>query len=126
VGRAARALAILGLGLLTGSAALAQRPVRFSGSVAGVDLAGGVLVVEELVDKGRRVRHDVRIDGDTAVVSSSRLRPGAMRGGRAYDEIPVSLADVLVGDFVIVEWVEAAGATVARRVTIVEIRPGDR
>jgi hypothetical protein len=34
----------------------------------------------------------------------------------------VSLADVLVGDFVVVEGVDLGGQTVARRITIVEAR----
>jgi hypothetical protein len=46
-----------------------------------------------------------------------------MRGGRsAFGEMPVSLADVLVGDFVVVEGVDLGGQTVARRITIVETR----
>jgi hypothetical protein len=46
-----------------------------------------------------------------------------MRGTRAYGEIPVSLADVLIGDYVVVEAVEEAGRMLALRITIVETPP---
>ena len=50
------------------------------------------------------------------------MRPGDMRGASAYAEIPVSLADVVVGDFVVVEAVDLDGRWLARRITIVETR----
>ena len=40
----------------------------------------------------------------------------------AFGEMPVSLVDVLVGDFVVVEGEDLGGQTVASRVTIVETR----
>jgi hypothetical protein len=45
-----------------------------------------------------------------------------MRGQSAFGEMSVSLVDVLVGDFVVVEGQELDGQTLARRVTIVETR----
>jgi hypothetical protein len=56
------------------------------------------------------------------MVTASRLRLGDMRGQSAFGEVPVSLVDVLVGDFVVVEGEDQDGLTVARRVTIVETR----
>jgi hypothetical protein len=43
-----------------------------------------------------------------------------MRGRSAFGEMSVSAADVLVGDFRVVEGVDLNGQTVASRVTIVE------
>ena len=111
-------LAGLALALVTSAGAFA----RFSGHVMEIDLTRGVLVVEELGRRGLPIRHQVRIEADTAVVAASRLRLGDMRGQSAFGELSVSLVDVLVGDFVIVEGEDLGGQTVASRVTIVEIR----
>jgi hypothetical protein len=111
-------LAALALAVVTSAEAFA----RFSGHVMEIDLTRGVLVVEELGRRGLPIRHQVRIEADTAVVAASRLRLGDMRGQSAFGELSVSLVDVLVGDFVIVEGEDLGGQTVASRVTIVEIR----
>jgi hypothetical protein len=103
---------------------LAEGLRRYSGRVTDVDLGRGLLMVEELGRRGVPVCHEVRVDADTLLVSASRLRPRDMRGSSAFAEVPVSLADVLRGDFVVVEAVELDGQSVARRVTIVETRPG--
>jgi hypothetical protein len=95
---------------------------RYSGHVMEIDLARGVLVVEELGRRGLPIRHQVRIEADTAVIAASRLRLGDMRGQSAFGEMAVSLVDVLVGDFVVVEGEDLDGQTVASRVTIVETR----
>lgn len=117
------------LGVLAGLLTLAAAwPVagealhRYSGRVMEVDLGRGTLVVEELGRRGLPVRHEVRVEAETPVVTATRLRLGDMRGQSAFGEMPVSLADVLVGDFVVVEGVDLDGQTVARRVTIVETR----
>jgi hypothetical protein len=113
------------IGLVTGLLVLAPAPpaagevyMRYSGHVVEVDLHRGVLVVEELGRRGAAVRHEVRIDVDTPLVAASRLQGR----GTAFGELPVSLVDVLVGDFVVVEGEDQAGQTVAHRVTIVETR----
>jgi hypothetical protein len=95
---------------------------RYSGHVVEVDLGRGVLVVEELGRRGLPLRHEVRVEAETPVVAASRLRLGDMRGRSAFGEMSVSLADVLIGDFVVVEGVDLDGQTVARRLTIVETR----
>jgi hypothetical protein len=129
---ASRGKAFLALALLVASSAvlvLAHAPgaraeglVRFSGRVMDVDLHRGIVFVEELGRRGLTVRHEVLVEIDTAVVAASRLRLGDMRGRSAFGELAVSLADVLVGDFVVVEGVDLSGQTVARRITIVEAR----
>lgn len=118
------ALACLAGALLAGWGAVgplgAEALRRYSGRVTEVDLVQGLVVVEELGRRGLAVRHAVRVEADTPLVSTSRLRPRDMRGSGAFAEVPVSLADVLPGDFVVVEAVELGGHSVARRVTIVE------
>jgi hypothetical protein len=102
--------------------AAGETSLRFSGHVMDVDLHKGILVVEELGRRGVPIRHEVRVESDTPVVAASRLRLGDMRGRTAFGEMPVSLVDVLVGDFVVVEGEDQDGQTLARRVTIVETR----
>lgn len=115
----------LSIGLLTGVLALASAPpvageifTRYSGHVVEVDLHHGVLVVEELGRKGVPVRHEVRVEADTPVVTASRVQGRST----AFGEMSVSLVDVVVGDFVVVEGEDQDGQTVAHRVTIVETR----
>jgi hypothetical protein len=117
------------LGVLAGLAAFAVAPPvageglhRYSGRVMEVDLGRGTLVVEELGRRGLPIRHEVRVEAETPVVTATRLRLGDMRGQSAFGEMSVSLVDVLVGDFVVVEGEDQAGQTLAHRVTIVETR----
>ena len=99
-----RLLALAGLAALALAAVTsAEAFARFSGHVMEVDLTRGILVVEELGRRGLPIRHQVRVEADTPVVAASRLRLGDMRGQSAFGELSVSLVDVLVGDFVIVE-----------------------
>ena len=95
---------------------------RYSGRVMEVDLGRGTLVVEELGRRGLPIRHEVQVGAETPVVTATRLRLGDMRGQSAFGEMPVSLVDVLVGDFVVVEGEDLEGQTRASRVTIVETR----
>ena len=118
-----RPVLVLLLLALLWSDGLAQPARRYSGKVERVELAEGLVVVEELGEKGRPVLHAIHVDAETPIVSASRLRPRDMRGPNAYGEVPVSLVDLLAGDFVVVESVEEGGRTVARRITIVETAP---
>ncbi len=101
--------------------ATAQSARRYAGTVKAVDLADGRVVVEELGRKGRPERHEVYVGPETPMVSASRLRPQDMRGPNAYGEVPVSLVDLVVGGFVVVESADEGGRAVALRITIVEI-----
>ena len=116
------AVSLLLLGLATATSARAEALARYSGRVLELDLGRGIVFVEELGRRGVPVRHEVRVENDTPVVTASRLRLGDMRGRSAFGELSVSLADVLVGDFVVVEGVDLDGHTLARRITIVETR----
>jgi len=118
--RAATAISLLGglLALTTAPPTAAEVFIRYSGHVVEVDLHRGVLVVEELGRRGAAVRHEVRVEADTPMVTASRVQGR----GTAFGEMVVSLVDVLVGDFVVVEGEDQDGQTVAHRVTIVETR----
>ncbi|HSE95956.1 MAG TPA: hypothetical protein VLD61_08690 [Methylomirabilota bacterium] len=120
-GRRATGGLLLVLALAT--AAAGQAPQRYSGKVERVELDPGMVVVNELGARGRQFRREVHVGPDTPIVSAGRLPPWQMRGPRAYGEVPVSLADVLIGDYVVVEAVEEAGRTLALRITIVETPP---
>lgn len=93
----------------------AQRVLRYSGKVQRVDLRSGLVVVEELAEAGRPRWREVYVRAETSIVTAGRLR-----SWEAYGEMPVSLADLLTGDFVVVESVESSGRPTARRITIVE------
>jgi hypothetical protein len=110
------------LALAAGAPAAGEAFIRYSGHVMEVDLRRGILVVEELGRRGLPIRHEVRVEQDTPVIAASRLRLGDMRGRSAFGEMSVSLVDVLVGDFVVVEGEDQDGQTLAHRVTIVETR----
>jgi hypothetical protein len=122
-----RRLAALGglvaVAVLPSLAPAGERVLRYSGRVERVDLGEGLVVVDELAARGLRRRHELYVNVDTPIVAAERLRPWEMRGSRAFGEVPVSLVDVLTGDFVVVEFTEEAGRPVALRITIVESRP---
>ena len=101
--------------------AWAEEPQRYAGRVEEVDLREGVVIVEELGRRGRPERHEVRVGPETPVLSVERLPAYAMRGSNAYGETPVTAADILVGDYVVVESVEREGRAVALRITIIEM-----
>lgn len=113
-------VATLLLGAIPPSASTQERLARYSGRVERVDLGDGVVVVDELGARGRHQRHEFHVDAETAIVSTGRVRPWQMRGTRAYEEVPVSLADLLSGDFVVVESMVEGGRAIALRITIVE------
>jgi len=120
IGRRIAAAALL-LALALPSAA-ADRVFRYSGKVERVDLDEGLVVVDEMAARGQRRRHQLHVGPDTPILTAARLRPWEMRGTEAYEEVPVSLLDLLTGDFVVVESTEEGGRPVAIRITIVESR----
>ena len=92
---------LAGLGSVAGALTLAPaRPVaadtslRYSGHVVDVDLGRGMLIVEELGRRGLPIRHHVKVEAETPVVTATRLRLGDMRGRSAFGEMSVSLVDV--------------------------------
>ena len=101
----------------------APEPVlRYNGKVERVDLDEGLVVVDEMAARGQRRRHQLHVGPDTPILTAARLRPWEMRGTTAFEEVPVSLLDLLTGDFVVVESVEDGGRLHAVRITIVEGR----
>jgi len=116
-------LALAGLGdALLPAVSPAQHVTRHSGRVERVDIDEGVVVVSELAARGRPRHHAFVVGPETAIVSAARLKPWEMRGSGAYEEVTVSLVDLLSGDFVVVDSVTAGARTVALRITIVELR----
>ena len=118
--RAIVSLLVLAAVSLAGAAGESR---RYSGRVESVELADGVVVVEELGSGGRPKRHEVHVGIETAIVTASRHPAWAMRSANTYDEVPVSLVDVVAGDFVVVESVDDGGRAVALRITVVERAP---
>lgn len=114
--------------LLAGLAAtaVAQQVLRYSGRVERVDVREGIVVVIELAARGRERRHEVHVRPDTPIVSTARLRPWEMRGAHAFEDVNVSLVDLLAGDFVVVDSMTDGPRAVALRITIVEDRPQPR
>jgi hypothetical protein len=98
----------------------AQPVVRYSGRVERVDLDAGLVVVSELAGRGKPRRHAFHVAPETPIVSAARLRAWQIRGNRLYEEVPVSLVDLLDGDFVVVDSVADGPRAVALRITIVE------
>jgi hypothetical protein len=119
-----RGSATLALSLALGlpAAEAADRVLRYSGKVERVDLDEGVVVVDEMAARGLRRRHALHVSPETPIVTAERLRPWEMRGSSAFEEIAVSLLDVLTGDFVVVDSTEEDGRLVALRITIVDNR----
>jgi hypothetical protein len=93
---------------------------RYSGQVHHVDLERGVVTVTELADRGREALHAVRVAPDTPIVSSARRRAWEMSGSGAFDAVPVSLVDLLEGDFVVIESLARDEGDLAIRITVVE------
>jgi endonuclease YncB( thermonuclease family) len=97
----------------------AERVLRYSGRVERVDLGEGLVVVDELAARGQRRRHELYVAPDTAILTTARARPWAVRA-EAFEEMAVSLVDVITGDFVVVESTEESGRPIALRIVIVE------
>jgi hypothetical protein len=56
---------------------------------------------------------------ETAILTTGRARPWAVRT-EEFEEIAVTLVDVITGDFVVVESTRQSGRPVALRIVIVE------
>jgi hypothetical protein len=125
MGRALAVTVVL-LALIPGPGGAQSGPQRYSGKVERVELNDGLVVVDELGRGGRRRLHEVYVDPDTPIVSSGRIPAHQIRSGSAYGELAVTLADLLTGDYVVVEAIERAGRMMARRITIVEPPPAPR
>jgi len=117
---------VLALLMIAPSVVTSQQVVRLSGRVERIDLDEGRVVVDVMGRRGRREVHEVYVVSETPIVVSARLRPWEMRDGQAFGETPVSLADVVTGDFVVVESTLEGGRAIALRITVVESRPHPR
>ncbi len=102
------------------SLAFGEQIQRQVGKVEQVDLGEGRIILDQLMTKGSHRRHLIYVTPDTEILTARRLRPWEMRGNQAFEEVPVSLLDVVTGDFVVVESRQEGSRTVARRITVVE------
>ncbi len=97
------------------SPAFGWQPVRHAGKVEYVDWDEGLVVVDQLVQKGKHERRVIRVQNDTPIVSVRRPR-----SWDAYEEVELTLFEVVVGDFVVVESREHDGRLVAQKITVIE------
>jgi len=91
------------------------QPVRHAGKVEHVDCDEGVVVVDELGWRGRPQRRVFHVGIDTPIVSVRRPRPWD-----TYENVALTLFDVIVGDFVVVETNEQEGRWLAQKITVIE------
>lgn len=113
------ALLVAGLMLADVSLVAAQGSERHSGTVMIVDPAARTLALAELVEGGRPRRLDVRVPEGAAVVLSERIPDEQVaRLDAAFAERPIDLAQVRVGDFVVVEGAARGGMATASTVVV--------
>lgn len=118
------ALLVAGLVLADVSLVAAQGSERHSGTVMFVDPAGRTLALQELIENGRPRRLDVRVPEGAAVVLSERIPDEQVaRLDAAFAERPIDLAEVRIGDFVVVEGAARGGMATASTV-VVTLRSG--
>ncbi len=103
------------------SPAFGWPPVRHVGKVEHVDWDEGLVVVDQLGQKGRHERRVIHVLTDTPIVSVRRPRPWD-----AYEQVDLTLFEVVVGDFVVIESNEHEGRLLALRITVVEPDPRGR
>lgn len=118
------ALLVAGLVLADAGLVAAQGSERHSGTVMFVDPSARTIALQELVEGGRPRRLDVRVPEGAAVVLSERIpEEQVARLDAAFAERQIDLAEVRVGDFVVVEGPARAGAATAS-IVVVTLRAG--
>ena len=105
---------IIGGVTLCAIAGPAQSGERHAGTVLNVDSARGQLVLDEFGVAATRKTVALRVAPQASIVDSQRREP-VESFDRPFIDTPIALADVQVGDFVVVD-VERPG--IAQRVTI--------
>ena len=97
------------------SPAFGWQLVRHAGKVEHVDWDEGLVVVDQLGQKGRHERRVIHVLTDTPIVSVRRPRPWD-----AYEQVDLTLFEVVVGDVGVIESNEHEGRWLARKITVVE------
>ena len=101
---------------------------RRSGHVTGIDDRVGMILIEEMgpwqVRKGvtRVIRHTIVVTPSTKIASHIRVNVAGRFGGD-FIEVPLTLSDVSVGDFVTVECRRERGQLIASSITVAEVGP---
>jgi hypothetical protein len=116
---------IVCLGLIAPAAHAAERR---SGRVVGIDDRVGLIAIDEVgpwkVEKGvtQVVRQIITVLPSTKIVSHIRVNVAGRFAGD-FIEVPLTLADVSVGDFVTVECRRERGQLIASSVAVAEVGP---
>jgi hypothetical protein len=121
-------LALLALfTVIATAAAQAERPMRFSGTVAAIDPERRTIVVEEVgpwrVERGATLvtRRTISLTASTKYNLFMRVdAPGAFAGD--FIEVVLDPTDVAPGDFVTAECARRGARLVALTVTVAELR----
>lgn len=126
--RPAAAMLILGFVSLWLTTAPAHADERRSGRVMGIDDRVGMILIEEVgpwqVRKGvtQVTRHTIVVTPSTKIASHIRVNVAGRFGGD-FIEVPLTLSDVSVGDFVTVECRRERGQLIASSLTVAEVGP---
>lgn len=126
--RRAAAIHIVGLACLGLMAGPAHADERRSGRVMGIDDRVGMILIEEVgpwqVRKGvtQVRRHTIVVTPSTKIASHIRVNvPGRFAGD--FIEVPLTLSDVSLGDFVTVECRRERGQLIAVSIAVAELGP---
>lgn len=126
--RTAAAMLIVGLVSLGLTAPPAHADERHSGRIMGIDDRVGMILIEEVgprqVRKGvtQVTRHTIVVTPSTKIASHIRVNvPG--RFGGDFIEVPLTLSDVSLGDFVTVECRRERGQLIALSIAVAELGP---
>lgn len=122
------AMFIVGLVCFGLTAPAVHADERRSGRVMGIDDRVGMILIEEIgpwqVRKGvtQVTRHTIVVTPSTKIASHIRVNV-AGRFGDDFIEVPLTLGDVSVGDFVTVECRRERGQLIASSITVAEVGP---
>ena len=101
---------------------------RRSGRVTGIDDRVGMILIEEVgpwqVRKGvtQVTRHTIVVLPSTKIASHIRVNVAGRFAGD-FIEVPLTLGDVALGDFVTVECRRERGALIALSIAVAEVGP---
>ena len=122
------AILVVGLVYLGLMAPAVHADERRSGRVRGIDDRVGMILIEEVgpwqVRKGvtQVTRHTIVVLPSTKIASHIRVNvPGRFAGD--FIEVPLTLSDVALGDFVTVECRRERGQVIALSIVVAEVGP---
>jgi hypothetical protein len=128
VRRMAAATFIVGIVCFGLTVTVVHADERRSGRVMGIDDRVGMILIEEVgpwqVRKGvtQVTRHTIVVTPSTKIVSHIRVNVSGRFGGD-FIEVPLTLSDVSLGDFVTVECRRERGQLIASSIAVAELGP---